>query len=247
MLHIRRCIFIVALAVAASSVGSKDADMPTGRRTDAPPGMLSYCLRVPAECTPPTPADDAESIRLAEEWTMKMAPRARARAMRAQRVSLTTEPTPAASTYTADAAPPPATTVAMTDELRVQLRDVNARVNRAITSSSDIKAYGVVEYWATPLSSGLANPQGDCEDYVLEKRKALLAEGLPARALSIAVAMTPSNILHVVLLVSTDRGELVLDSLTPWIVSWDNTGYRWIKREKDGAALDWISLAVEKG
>jgi predicted transglutaminase-like cysteine proteinase len=194
--------------------------MPLGQPTETPPGLQSYCLRSPADCAPPTAADDAESMRLAEEWTMRTASYARARSPRVQPISLTT--------------------VRLTDEVR----EVNARVNRAIASRSDIETYGVVEYWATPLSSGLANPRGDCEDYVLEKRRALLAEGVPARALSIAVVMTPKNILHVVLLVSTDRGELVLDSLTPWIVSWDETGYRWIKREKNGSARNWITVAA---
>jgi predicted transglutaminase-like cysteine proteinase len=84
--------------------------------------------------------------------------------------------------------------------------------------------------------------EGDCKDYVLEKRRALVADGVPAADLSIAIVMTPWGETHAVLLVRTDRGELVLDSLSQWIQPWRKVHYKWIKRQAPGQQLTWVSL-----
>jgi predicted transglutaminase-like cysteine proteinase len=114
---------------------------------------------------------------------------------------------------------------------------VNARINRAITSRADLQTYGRADVWTTPLKSGVGF--GDCEDYVLEKRRALIGAGLPASALSIAVVATRRGESHAVLLVDTQHGEYVLDNLTPWVLPWTTTPYLWRKREVAGSASQW--------
>jgi predicted transglutaminase-like cysteine proteinase len=110
-------------------------------------------------------------------------------------------------------------------------------VNRAIAERSDQEIYAISEFWTTPLQSGLNS--GDCEDYVLEKRRALVQAGLPASALSIAVVDTARGETHAVLLVSTDKGDYVLDNLNAWVLPWRKTSYQWRERQVDGSASRW--------
>ncbi|HEY5409194.1 MAG TPA: transglutaminase-like cysteine peptidase, partial [Caulobacteraceae bacterium] len=107
-----------------------------------------------------------------------------------------------------------AVVVPLTDETMGQLNLVNHLVNQLITFAPDNVVYGKDDYWAEPLEEQAGPKRGDCEDYVLEKRRALLVRGIPAAALSIAVVRTRRGEGHAVLLVVTDRGELVLDSLS---------------------------------
>lgn len=136
---------------------------------------------------------------------------------------------------------------AMTPALWSTLTKINDKVNREILRRSDIQVYGVIDRWATPLAAG--GNLGDCEDYVLEKRRALIAAGLPESALSIAVANTSWGESHAVLLVATDQGDYVLDSLTPWILPWRKASLTWRERQVDGAPFRWAmvnaSLAPE--
>jgi predicted transglutaminase-like cysteine proteinase len=129
---------------------------------------------------------------------------------------------------------------AMTPALWSQLNRVNDKVNRQIVRRADIQTYGVLDRWATPLAAG--DNLGDCEDYVLEKRRALIAAGLPASALSIAVATTSWGESHAVLLVATDQGDYVLDSLTPWILPWRKASLTWRERQVAGAPFRWAMV-----
>lgn len=118
-----------------------------------------------------------------------------------------------------------------------QLNEINRTINRAIRPVSDQAAFGKAEYWTVPSGVGAV---GDCEDYVLAKRQALIEAGTPAEALSIAVVRTRRQDLHTVLLVATADGEVVLDNLSPWIVSWRDAPYSWRERQARGSALTWI-------
>ncbi len=77
---------------------------------------------------------------------------------------------------------------------------------------------------------------------MLEKRGALIADGVPAEALSIAIVQTRWGETHAVLLVNTDQGEIVLDSLSDWIKPWRKAPYRWVERQAPGHQLTWVSL-----
>ena len=130
----------------------------------------------------------------------------------------------------------------LTQDLWNEVRTVNDRINRAILKRSDRELYGVDENWTLPLEAGVN--AGDCEDFVLEKRRALLEAGVPQSALSIAVVTTYRGVSHAVLLISTDRGDYVLDSLTPWILPWAKTDYHWDERQVAGSTEHWASLSA---
>jgi predicted transglutaminase-like cysteine proteinase len=118
---------------------------------------------------------------------------------------------------------------------------VNRRLNRQIRQTSDDRLYGMEDFWNRPEGR---RAQGDCEDYVLAKRAALIANGVPAGALSIAIVETRWGESHAVLLLASDRGEFILDSLSPWLVRWDRADYVWRERQLPGRPFDWVRVAV---
>jgi predicted transglutaminase-like cysteine proteinase len=121
------------------------------------------------------------------------------------------------------------------------LTTLNRRVNRSIRRASDDAQYGRAEYWTVPQGR---DATGDCEDYVLAKRRALLDAGVSPEALSIAVVRTRRGEMHAVLLVATEGGEMVLDNLSPWIVPWTEAPYEWLERQVAGSAHRWVRAAV---
>jgi len=118
-----------------------------------------------------------------------------------------------------------------------RVQRINREVNRAIRHREDSAVYGRPDQWALG-EAGV----GDCEDYALAKRAALIQAGVPARALSIALVETRRGESHAVLLIDTDKGALVLDNLSPWIRRWDQTPYTWIARQTPGDPLTWRAV-----
>ena len=125
----------------------------------------------------------------------------------------------------------------LTDDIKARLEDVNMAVNRSIRPSDDSMHYGVAEFWTVPIDG-----YGDCEDYVLAKRKMLMLLGLPEPALRISVVLNIARVRHAVLTVVTDRGELVLDNLKDDIVAPSDTGYVWLERQDPLSRTGWIAL-----
>jgi predicted transglutaminase-like cysteine proteinase len=162
-------------------------------------------------------------------------------------------PAPEAATTTTDSgardgAPVPAAAAAyarlpVTRALWRTLGRVNERVNGRIRKASDQDAWGVADYWTAPLADG-GQAKGDCEDYALEKRRELIAEGVPGAALSIAAATTPWGEAHAVLVVDTEAGEYVLDNLDPRVRPWGEAGYAWIARQSPTDPLTWVALGA---
>lgn len=128
----------------------------------------------------------------------------------------------------------------MNSALWARLNRVNDQINHAFRATTDLATYGQADYWATPIKDGVRT--GDCEDYVLEKQRALLAAGLPREALNIAVVVTAQGETHAVLLVATSKGEFVLDNMTPWVKPWNETGYRWRQRQVGGDPFKWVMV-----
>jgi predicted transglutaminase-like cysteine proteinase len=122
-----------------------------------------------------------------------------------------------------------------TDNLDL-LKRVNRSVNAAIIPMR--KTYGaeLADGWT------IAPQTGDCNDYAVTKRHELLESGLPSRALRLSVVKTVSGIGHLILVVSTTKGEMVLDNLTESIVPWQSTDYHWIKIQSANDARFWLDV-----
>jgi predicted transglutaminase-like cysteine proteinase len=114
---------------------------------------------------------------------------------------------------------------------------INKRVNETIRPITDLEHWGVVERWNYPEDG-----YGDCEDYVLLKRRMLMQAGWPRQALLITVVRDKRGDGHAVLTVKTDRGEFILDNQNEEILTWAQTGYRFIKRQSQSDPNVWVSL-----
>lgn len=114
---------------------------------------------------------------------------------------------------------------------------INADVNREIQPLTDQEHWGVPENWSYPTDG-----KGDCEDYVLEKRRRLAEAGFPLNTLLITVVRDHKGEGHAVLTIKTDRGDFVLDNQQAKILAWKETGYRYIKRQSDENPMRWVSL-----
>ncbi|TRC76289.1 transglutaminase [Mesorhizobium sp. WSM4307] len=125
----------------------------------------------------------------------------------------------------------------MTNGLMRKLAGITARVNAAVEPMSDMDIYGKDEVWAYP-DKGV----GDCEDYVLEKRRRLSRMGISLADLLITVVRKPDGEGHSVLTVRTDKGDYVLDNLTDKVKAWDQTGYHFLKRQAIDNTGRWVSI-----
>lgn len=114
---------------------------------------------------------------------------------------------------------------------------INAAVNREITPVTDMENHGVIELWSYPTDG-----KGDCEDFVLEKRKRLMRAGFPRQALLITVVRDNKGDGHAVLTVKTDHGDFILDNQASKVLAWHETGYRFIKRQSQETPNRWVSL-----
>ena len=112
-----------------------------------------------------------------------------------------------------------------------------ARSPHGIVEARAAHAPGVVEKWTYPDDG-----YGDCEDYVLLKRRMLMEAGWPREALLITVVREKNGDGHAVLTVKTDRGELILDNQNADIVLWSASGYRFVKRQSQSDPNVWVSL-----
>jgi predicted transglutaminase-like cysteine proteinase len=114
---------------------------------------------------------------------------------------------------------------------------VNRWVNENIKPITDMDHWGVIEKWSYPNDG-----YGDCEDYVLLKRRMLIEAGWPREALLVTVVRDKKGDGHAVLTVKTDRGEFVLDNQNEDVVAWTDTGYRFVKRQSQTDPNLWVSL-----
>jgi len=127
--------------------------------------------------------------------------------------------------------------VVLTETLWAQLEQVNNLVNAAIAPVSDMALFGRAEVWVYPAT------QGDCEDYVLLKRRILIENGWPPSALLITVVRKPDGEGHAVLTVRTDRGDVILDNLEGAIEVWSDTPYLYLKRQSDEHTGRWVTVS----
>jgi predicted transglutaminase-like cysteine proteinase len=127
--------------------------------------------------------------------------------------------------------------VVLTGKAWNELVRINDLVNDAIEPMTDLEHWGVTDRWSYPVDR-----LGDCEDYVLLKRRMLMEAGWPRQALLITVVRDKHGDGHAVLTVRTDRGDLILDNQNEEIVPWSQTGYRFVKRQSQSDPNAWVAL-----
>ena len=116
------------------------------------------------------------------------------------------------------------------------VREINAAVNRDIAPVSDKDLYGKEEFWTYSESAG------DCEEYVLMKRKKLMEKGFAVGDLLITVVRKPDGEGHAVLTLRTTQGDFILDNLAQDVKTWNETPYRYLKRQATFNAGRWVSI-----
>jgi predicted transglutaminase-like cysteine proteinase len=127
--------------------------------------------------------------------------------------------------------------IVMTQAAWKDLVRVNRWVNETVKPITDMDHWGVIEKWSYPTDG-----YGDCEDYVLLKRKMLIDAGWPREALLVTVVRDKKGEGHAVLTVKSDKGEFVLDNQNEDVVAWTDTGYRFVKRQSQTDQNAWVSL-----
>jgi len=118
-----------------------------------------------------------------------------------------------------------------------QLLDVNTYFNTTIVPETDEQLYHVAEYWTYPHGFG------DCEDIALAKRRKLIEDGWPASTLLMTVAKETDGEGHAVLMVRTDRGDLILDNQDSTVRDWKDSPYHFLKRQSQINAGEWVGIA----
>lgn len=124
----------------------------------------------------------------------------------------------------------------LTDAEFQTLVDVNERLNADIFPATDTEVHGVSDFWEAGTYTG------DCEDYMIAKKHALIAAGWDADQLLYAVVEGIETPYHAVLVVRTDRGDLVLDNLSDTIRRWDRSGYRFVIRQSAENPHRWVHV-----
>lgn len=131
--------------------------------------------------------------------------------------------------------------IGLSDKRWGELVHVNNLVNAAISPVTDQDLYRVAELWTYP-----DNGAGDCEDFALAKRKALIEMGWNPSTLLMTVVRQPNGEGHAVLLVRTDRGDVVLDNQDGRILLWNQTPYTYLKRQSQADAAQWVDLLDDR-
>jgi predicted transglutaminase-like cysteine proteinase len=127
-------------------------------------------------------------------------------------------------------------------DLNAETSELLKRVNHSVNMSiiPTVKSYGqnLGDGWT------IAPDMGDCNDYAVTKRHELLQSGLPAKALRLSVVKSASGIGHLVLVVVTTKGDIVMDNLTEAIRPWQNTDYQWLKIQSATDAKFWYEVKL---
>ena len=116
------------------------------------------------------------------------------------------------------------------------LYEVNTKINTNIAPMSDQELYGEVERWAYPVDAG------DCEDYLLLKKRELENLGFDSGALLITVVLDERHEGHAVLTVATKAGDFILDNRRNEVLLWSETGYTFLKRQSQQDPRRWMAL-----
>jgi predicted transglutaminase-like cysteine proteinase len=126
--------------------------------------------------------------------------------------------------------------VELTRKLWAAMIEINNAVNASVSPRTDMEMWGKEEVWSYPTNIG------DCEDYALEKRRRLMALGVPAGDLLMTVARQKNGDGHAVLTVRTSHGDFILDNLEQRVLAWSDTEYTYLKRQSERNSGAWVSV-----
>lgn len=116
-------------------------------------------------------------------------------------------------------------------------RKINSSINRTVPQIEDARQYGQRDFWSLPTERG-----GDCEDFALLKKAALMQEGISPGNLLIATVLDRNRNNHAVLILRTTAGDYVLDSATSQIRLWSQTRYSFLKIQDPNAPNRWRAV-----
>ena len=117
-----------------------------------------------------------------------------------------------------------------------ELERINRAVNSSIHAERNENGLAGEKWLLSPL-------RGDCNDYAVTKRHQLIFRGWPARSVLLSEVVTASGEHHLVTVVRTSGGDLVLDNLTDQIKPWSRTPYRWLRIQTPKNPNYWASIA----
>lgn len=248
----RRHRIVQLAALVAALCGGEALAQPAGREmalgeaVPAPVGYVDFCRREPADC--PARPDRPQGEFDKRYWSLAFKPAAspRTAAYRLdppasiRRQGMQPPAAEAVPTDTGDAPSGRGRKIELTAAALADLERVTRDVNARIVSARDRTRFGENDHWDLPLSRG--DGRGDCEDYVLEKRHALIGLGYPQDALSIALVRARRNETHAVLVVETTAGAYVLDSFSSRVLPWSAVTYRWVVRQSPDDPAVWVEV-----
>ena len=117
-----------------------------------------------------------------------------------------------------------------------ELENINRTVNSSIHPERNENGLAGEKWLLGPV-------RGDCNDYAVTKRHQLVARGWPARTVLLSEVATASGEHHLVTVVRTNGGDLVLDNLTDRIMPWSRTPYRWLRIQTPKNPNYWASIS----
>ena len=128
-------------------------------------------------------------------------------------------------------------TITLTSERWAELVRVNLEVNRDIIAQSDLGM--ATKDWSV-------HPKvGACYDYAVTKRHDLLARGWPSSALLLSEVVIASGEHHLVLVVRTTQGNVVLDNLNQNIRTVETARYKWVRIQSGSNPKFWLAAVPE--
>ncbi len=200
---------------------ARSTAMAEGGRTMAPLGHIVLCMKNPSACKSSNSARMTPSKARAYLRYASLSKSAR---------SMRKKPSVTSRKKTAYAP------VKLTPRTWAQLTSINKRINAKIKPRSDGSNKGI-DVWS------VSGNTGDCEDYALQKRRALIRAGWPSHSVLMTVADHPRYGSHAVLVARTSNGDFVLDNMRKRVVPWNRVNYRWKKRQSQSDPSKWVRLS----
>jgi predicted transglutaminase-like cysteine proteinase len=131
-----------------------------------------------------------------------------------------------------------------TENRRIDLNEETLKLLKRVNHSVNMSIIPMPKSYGQDLGDSwtIAPNMGDCNDYAVTKRHELLENGLPSGALRLSVVKTASGIGHLVLVVVTTKGDIVMDDLTEVIRPWQSTNYHWLKVQSATDPKFWYEI-----